>query len=61
MCVLGDVQIANSNKSLKHKVFRNLFTGKMRAPLLGPFTDRNDRLLYVQLYTSIYCNPILYC
>ena len=50
MCILGDVQIANSNKSLKHEVFRNLFTVKMRAPLLGPFTDRNPVLEMGQFF-----------
>ena len=47
MCILGDVQIANSNKSLKHEVFLNLVSDKMRVPRLGPFTDQNGRFLYV--------------
>lgn len=46
-CILGDVQIANSNKSLKHEVFLNLVSDKMRVPCLGPFTDQNGRFLYV--------------
>ena len=47
MCILGDVQIVNSNKSLKHEVFLNLVSDKMRVPRLGPFTDQNGRFLYV--------------
>lgn len=46
-CILRDVQIANSNKSLKHEVFVNLVSDKMRVPCLGPFTDQNGRFLYV--------------
>ena len=39
--------VTNSNKSLKHEVFLNLVSDKMRVPRLGPFTDQNGRFLYV--------------